>query len=230
MSDSPNQIDDFLLDELVCGNLEGDQYRRVVRALDAQPERWKDCALAFLQEQALTKDLQAITRADLGGDEAPSRPIESDRGELASGNSHPRPAATASTLFRLEWMHKLTSLAAMVLISFTIGWYGANWSQEDTRPAGNALAGSTPENHVPVDQREVDPLPSPPSTLGELQFVDQPFVTLDRQMPASLRELERRGRVRIESVDVLMPMNLEDGTSAIVPVQQYRVTPVIYSY
>lgn len=53
---------------------------------------------------------------------------------------------------------------------------------------------------------------------------------IDRQVPATLRELERRGQVRIETFDALVPVALDDGSSALVPMQEFRVTPVTYAY
>lgn len=48
------------LDRLVDGELQGEAYRDLLRRLDRSDEGWKQCALAFLEAQALRKELAGL--------------------------------------------------------------------------------------------------------------------------------------------------------------------------
>ena len=65
MKDSQLIVDENLIDSLVSGQLTGEQYRAALRALDAKPAKWRDCALAFLEEQALQTELRALAQGDI---------------------------------------------------------------------------------------------------------------------------------------------------------------------
>lgn len=56
------------------------------------------------------------------------------------------------------------------------------------------------------------------------------FVPLDRRIPQQLADLERRGLVRIESIEGFVPVRLRDGNTAVVPVQQIELRPVRNAY
>lgn len=243
MNHSKTQIDDAILDDLACGNLSGEQYQQVLKALEAQPERWRDCALAFLQEQAWAQDLSGLAQT---GFESPvagaARPKYSDAPVVERKPEPTQPGLRVNT--NLQWMHRMTSLAAMLLISFTVGWFGSGLrSSPSPNPGISSTSPSRPvtnPNERLVDRNPGNPRVEPQPVLRrapdvrqdmqEFQFAGKPFVTVDRQLPDALRDMERRGLVRIESIDVLMPMDLQDGTSAIVPMQRYVVRPATYSY
>lgn len=235
MTEPELKIDELMIDALVCGNLEGDQYRQVLRALDAQPERWRECALAFLQEQALAKEIKAMAEVGFAPAVAEkSGPAILASDSVASGvhlslSDTSKRLDSDRTFSRLQWMHRLTSIAALLLISFSVGWYGSgilggNRSNSNAEANGQNLVGNVP----PV----VGDVPSRSDAIrgNNLQFTSDSLVELDREMPEFLREMERRGQVRIESFDALMPLQLDDGTSAVVPVQEYRIRPTTRTY
>ena len=222
MSNSQTQIDEIVLDELASGNLHGEEYRKVLRALESEPDRWKDCALAFLEHQAFKQDLSAL---------ASSRtPWELDTEEpLEQTVSLDKPLSTEQlkSASRLEWMHRFTSIAALLLISFTIGWFGSGLRRNapsTQQPSDNQLA----TNDDPIIPPAGSPQISPQA--GGMQFAGNPVVSVDRQKPEVLREMERLGRADIETYEVYMPVRLEDGSTAIVPVQKYRIKPKVFSY
>src|SRR5262245_44335403 len=85
-----------LLDRLVDGELDGEERRKLLARLDATPDGWKRCALAFLEAQAWREVLKAPSPVRA------RRPIVSPR-RLALAASllaafgagwlaHPRPA------------------------------------------------------------------------------------------------------------------------------------------
>jgi len=55
-----SSIDWQELDRLVDGRLEESAYRELLCQIDADPDGWKQCALAFLEHQALEKELTAL--------------------------------------------------------------------------------------------------------------------------------------------------------------------------
>lgn len=231
------KIDEFVIDELVAGNLNGESYRRVLTALDAQPDGWKDCALAFLQEQALTRDLKSLAIDDSIWREtsAESRIAHSaDQGpsELgAVGLSKVDQRSDSDR--RLEWMSRMTSIAAMLLISFTVGWFGSGLA----RPFGSsntAATGTSPnvavvENGPDQSQEEF----SPGGLRGNfdpsnMQFVGEQMMRFE-QTPRELEDLYRRGMIDLESYGGFVPVYEEDSVQ-LVPVQHYRVRPKVFSY
>jgi hypothetical protein len=63
-------------------------------------------------------------------------------------------------------------------------------------------------------------------TVGAIQTAGMTtgqFVPLDRRLPRPLAELEQLGLVRIESTEGFVPVQLEDGNTAVVPIQQFDV-------
>jgi hypothetical protein len=57
---SHSSIDWQELDCLVDGRLDDESYRDLLRQIDADPDGWKQCALAFLEHQALTRELSVL--------------------------------------------------------------------------------------------------------------------------------------------------------------------------
>lgn len=47
------------IERLVDGETDVDELRKIVEALEADPDRWRDCALAFLEDQALRQACKA---------------------------------------------------------------------------------------------------------------------------------------------------------------------------
>ncbi len=57
---SESRIDWLELDRLVDGRLSDDEYRQLLCQIDADPDGWRHCAMAFLEHQALQKELSAF--------------------------------------------------------------------------------------------------------------------------------------------------------------------------
>lgn len=153
------KIEENILHELVAGNLHGEQYRRVLKAIDSHPDGWKDCALAFLHEQALTRELKALATDDeIWNESRHSDTVNHTPQHRTRSSQAVAPASTSSQLGRLNLLSRITSIAALLLVSFTVGWFGAGlstngWSgsgrgetqrraQTDSGLAGSSLAGS----------------------------------------------------------------------------------------
>lgn len=240
MNESRTELETQMIDELVAGELTGEQYRRAIRFLESNPEQWKECALAFLEEQALTRDLSCLaqTNPQWGNQQGSESedPQEAAANEqivqLAAPNEEDLESQRQrqKSHHRLQWMHRLTSLAAMLLISFTIGWFGGGLQGNKTTGSGEVVTSNVAGVPSPPAQRS-DVSPSMTNfDPKNFQFASDEVVPIQTQIPSSLLELQRRGRIEIESFHALMPISLEDGSTAIVPVQRYRVKPVVHSY
>ena len=220
-----SEFTQFDLDELVAGTLPKNEYHRVLRHLEANPELWRDCALAFLEEQALEQELQSLMQSNVN--------LTSIEKPIAAETIEPASKLTAEQVqkrARLEWMHKFTSIAALLLISFTIGWFGSGLRNtlgtSGRTGGGEDLVAGTDQASDP--QR---PLDTNPKVDGEhLQYAGEGMVPFEAPVPKVLRELERRGSVNLESSNSLVPVQLEDGSVILVPVHQIDVKPRVFPY
>ena len=146
------------------------------------------------------------------------------------------------------------ALAGVLLIGLGVGWFSRNWAERKSQTQSTGLAtgrvvdnlqmselslpdpfskatlvADSPQTQVAEQSETMDSTQSQ-IDMNSVRFVSEQLLPIDRQMPAELRELERLGHVRIETLDAIMPINLDDGTAAIVPVQQYRIKPVVFSF
>jgi len=83
--------DRLVWQRLVDNRLSDDEYRAVLLDLETKPGLWRDCALAFLEDQALKQAL-ARWRSDDRGHSRPSQPFE------VSAGLAPRDAETAAVV------------------------------------------------------------------------------------------------------------------------------------
>lgn len=309
------------IDQLVCGSLRGAAYREALQWLDANPHYWRDCALAFLQEQAIEQELQAMAHEsldchrslktcstkgltrDLPNSIATAKPkpengqpdsmestiLHGPAQSVASGNGmqqsflgHLASNSQVSSKARFAPAAKLLGVAALLLLSFGVGWMTSGYDNRATLDSRSLLSHSdpmakdslgNPEHHLAdsrtqsggltgwdaesnYDQtyaksanssngrngmRNVNTTDSDshyswaisdsmlrnnPDLVGNLS---RRLLPIDQEIPRELLELERLGRVRIETSSSLMPIDQENGT-VLVPVQQYQIVPVVFSY
>lgn len=222
MSERPMQVDDRMIEDLVDGNLVGEQYRTALRALDSQPERWRDCALAFLEEQALRQELRAMAQSGVAWS---GRTVEanSSRRDLETVAVE-RKFAFAQGPKREGWWHLSTwlSTAALLLLGVTLGWIGSEIAvtQPERQPGSDQIA-NAPQRGSNNRSASI-PLDSVWDQ-GQLVRVENPLAQ-------RLRELERQGKIRVESVGGFVPLPMDNGSAALVPVEQFRVQPVTLSF
>ncbi len=204
-------LDAFVIDELVAGNLHGEQYRRVLKALDEQPDGWKECAMAFLQEQALKRELRVLTADDeIWNPNRKSRAVVD-----APASVEPVSPSKSSEHVRLEWMTRLSSIAALLLLSFSVGWFGAGWGRETSESDGTT-------SEAAVAGGQANEVPAAPSGSVAPMYVGKEMIPVDRSPPALLQELESRGSINLESFGGYVPVRVGDSIE-LIPVQQYRV-------
>ncbi len=243
----PMSISDEALDQLVAGSLSRVDYRRLLAALESDPARWRDCALAFLREQALETDFKSLASADIDWDAIPtlSRTNSITHGDvrLASNElSSAEPSASSCSMACKRWgttVGKWLAMVGMLLVAFSGGWVSHIIGERSKQVLSvSELSENKFGQGRVTDQAEQSETPIATQSTGDtnsadmnsVRFVSEQLVPIDRQMPPELRELERLGHVRIETLDAIMPINLDDGRAAIVPVQQFRIKPILFSF
>ena len=106
-------------------------------------------------------------------------------------------------------LQSMLSTAALLLVSFTVGWLGSEVLAERRAAA-------------PIDSRakSVAEVPARKSPAMSSQLEPQFVVDRPGSFDRAIRELEHDGRISIRSYEMLVPTTLEDGSRVFVPVQQ----------
>lgn len=187
-------------------------------SMDAQPDTWRRCALAFVEAQALRRDLRDAT---IDGHKSPT---------VA------KPASPRFLLYRFQWM----AMAASLIAAFVVGsisrklWFPAAAENEPPKMVamatgnddqGTAAGGGAEQRQTykvslqMPDGQTVD-VPVEQATDGELQSLltdEKPVLSeVERQMLESTgHEIQQRREV--------YPMRLNDGRQLLVPVDYVQV-------
>jgi hypothetical protein len=216
-------------DRLVDGELPADEYRALVASLDHEPGGWRNCALAFLESQALAEELGPVRRTlDLRLAVA-AKPAERGGGGAPG-------------------LRTLLAMAASFAVAFGLGIALPRIWQRDGQenaPGGNLNHGLTAaedgvwhQTHRPIGNVRVvlNGAGGQPADAGEVpvyeigqsldEYLQQSELALD---PFVLQWLQQHGH-QIEMQQQYIPGQLEDGRPMYVPVEQYKITPVRRSY
>jgi hypothetical protein len=219
--------DDILFDRLVDNELSESERRQLLELLDAQPEGWRRCALAFLESQSWRQEFSQLTRAPRQA---------ADVIWKTASNRLSRKPWTAS----IQWL----AIAAGLLVAFVLGW---SQRERDVPTVGPAAASSQQVASTSAEAPTASPKSASPSdalTLfvrderGKMNPVHVPLVdanTLDKQlgvkfqtgMPDMIRNrLQDRG-FNVQSRQRYAPLWFEkDGPPMIVPVEDTKIVPV----
>ncbi|MDX1946399.1 MAG: hypothetical protein SFU86_13445 [Pirellulaceae bacterium] len=230
--------DDSRFDRLVDGELSPSEYRSLLATLDDEPGGWRRCALAFLEAQALRRELGALR--------AGGSPLETAPAATQQLATNARPATT-------RWLLPL-AMAASFLVAFGLGVYLPAWLATDRpspvaglvapeqtaadpptapRPSPKVVE-ARPGTVVPVGSVKlvVDRPGAPATETSELpvyEMTDDLAAWLSQDQPAIppsvLAEIERRGH-RIDRQRQYVPVTLDDGRQAVIPVDGIEITPV----
>ncbi len=189
MSDSP--ITDEQLDRLVDGETSDEEYRWLLESLDNEPAGWRRCALAFLEEQSLHRDLVGVAHSREG--KAPAEPH--------SGSVIGSAGASLSHHSRTRLWPLVLAMSACFLIAFSIGalipgaWLGTPFHMEGPAEitAGPSRSG-TPDGAVAARDEDA----------ADLEMAD---TTAPRERPASPEIAAHQA----PSPDNTMIIELRDG-------------------
>ncbi len=225
-------IDDEQLDMLIDGELSEAERREVLSQLDAEPDGWRRCALAFLEAQSWREEMQAIPREAVV-QQAPIVP-----------NS------------RSSWrrFHTVLAVATSFLLAFGLGlaiddMLGGDSSlpssmhvvemppSEETNvaePPSVPVRDVAPELNVPFQYVAI---PTQDPLSGESDSIRMPVVPRELlgdgwpyRLPSVLpdgvvRSLHQRGHDVVQQRR-LVPMQAEDGRSIVFPVDEVELVPV----
>lgn len=212
------------LDKLVDGELDDAQRRKLLTELDAQPDGWRRCALAFLEAQAWKATLGALAAA-------------------SRQDAAPRPKRSTSWRF-VPWGSVLAA-AASFLIAFGLGTV---WRGQAVRPALEQIADSTPampkSPSTAPSASPVKPLEGPqwgtmtlavdPDSDGKPESLELPVVrgpgineqwvhdqptAISREFLRTLRSMGRE----VQHQRQYYPFELPDGSRVLVPVDEVDV-------
>jgi hypothetical protein len=225
-------------DRLVDGELSTTEYQALLATLDDEPAGWRQCALAFLEAQALGNDLASVRRSlDLR-----------DCGEQTGGNESSQKTTHSSQRFSVG---TLLAVALSFLFAFTLGAvapriFGGRQQEPaltgNNVPAQANVAGQWPaaggetrhQAFRPVGNVRLvmDGASGESSQSGDVpvydvgQDLDQ-FLSQNRPAlaPELIELLQQRGHEVVRQ-EQYVPAQLEDGRQVIVPVERYLITPV----
>lgn len=219
--------DEGLLDLLVDGELDDARRRDLLLKLESAPGGWRNCALAFLEAQSWRQELGAISR-----DTVPAPP-------MVKVERTPR--------FLTSVWGSALAIAASFAIAFGLGsWYRGGEAMKSTASNQSVTAQSNPPVPTPsapvdaalgelIDQDGYMTLALGGVADGELQQVRVPVAqegfdaaTLERpvELPRDLlAELQRNGQTVLQQRSYL-PVQLQDGRSIIVPMDELQIVPV----
>jgi hypothetical protein len=234
--------DGVVFDKLIDGELSHEDERALISTLDAAPDGWRRCALAFLEARALKLEMSAIA--------APSRRINGTpivinvaQGQHDSPvNKHQRAASERTWHF--------VTLATSLLIAFFLGIVvPGQWLERNGgRDAQLVVEGNQQFRDSAVENkgegRSVDDDRWQPATLtmnllndeGEKQSeIELPLVEADqldasllrsrpRAVPDRIREALVRSGHTLDEERLLVPVLLDDGRRAIVAVDRAQVS------
>ncbi len=227
LDEDKTPLDDWIFDQLVDGELGESDRRELLAQLDAKPDGWRRCALAFLEGQSLQQELRALAAS-----QRPTPAAVAARPAVRSRGWRQRTAAVAN-------------LAAGFLVAITLVFLVREYSgppapapgevaatgNTDAQGSTGAAAAASQVGRSPsggwqtvtlapdADAEQLVHLP-----VTERAAIDEDWLeTLPEAIPADiLRALERTGH-RVERQRQLLPVPLEDGRQLVVPVDQVEI-------
>jgi len=220
MTHQRNEIDPRLLDRLVDGELPAEQRRTLLLHLDAEPDGWRRCALAFLEAQAWGEDLSAI------------RHEPSEAAAIVQA-SRPQPVPAG----RRPRVPTILAMAASFIMAtlLMMGWQAL---RGPATPGHTQVASDRPtDRHSPAGRPNWEMVTvAMPSSNGKVESVrlpaidehqlDESWLNMPGAVPADvLQALQRTGHTVRQSRE-LVPMPTQDGRRLVVPIDQVEVNYV----
>jgi hypothetical protein len=237
--------DEETFDRLADGELSDAEERALLSGLDAQPDGWRRCALALLEAHAWNKELMAIADGHAPHMNGTQMQL-SGMSFCAIGSAN---AATAKINDRPgqphPWIGHL-AVAACVALAFFLGMAARGYWSVDGVNVRGVVAETSQGALAQSDQQQTSglgTLQAVASSLSMALFDSQgdaqerfevPLVEANQldpnwlatppaAMPPDEVEALRREGYRVDQQRWLVPVVLDDGRQAIVPVDQANV-------
>jgi hypothetical protein len=143
------------LDRLVDGDLNADQQRALLTALENQPDGWRRCALAFIEAQTLRGEFRRMAAADEAANQ--QLDVREQPSVIFRGV-----ARRHSAMRTLRWL----AIAASLLVAFTLGIAAQSWLSAVSVSDQPGKVVSAPAEKTPAvtDEKMVAATANPSST------------------------------------------------------------------
>jgi hypothetical protein len=235
--------------EVVQSELDPDQIAAIVGLCDRRPELWRRCATALLEERVLQQELRSLVRSQWT-----EKPLTAPAGVATNAASqHQYQFASSMTAKsdceplkpRANTPLNYLAIAAGILLTFAIGWQAsrrhhfpqANSPALHHRDAVGNVASSAALDRAFGERAVSEPRgihlaadaqsPLPPEEINRVNadaLAKAIEVRPDPDWQSQTNELRRRG-YEVQAQDGIVPVLLDDGSSAVVPFQQIKVRP-----
>jgi hypothetical protein len=221
---------EYLIDKLIDDELDEDQRRQLLSGLDAQPDGWRTCALAFLEAQAWRRGMKSSL-------ELVGQVVAASRGNTSAASRFPAvvPGRKPDRFAVLYW----PSLAAAILVSFATGVASQRFLPHNLANGGPHVGPSHAATESNLDLLNVANTEATNVRPAHSHTTVLPLALPDSvetpsgpegEYASALREqmlgiLERSGS-HIRREHRVVPIHLRDGRRAILPVEDVYVTPV----
>ncbi len=241
-------ISPLTLSRAVDGALSREELTQLLQVCDQIPARWKQVALAFLEEQALKNDLMALRLegsllpSDLSSAVQPSA-------RTSVGEVNPPLVSRRSGLRLVRQTAIAFSLAAGLLLAF---WLGRVVAVKQTSPNTGTAPSLLSKNHpeqpaitAPAPQPNASDMNKYPQVAGNMVLEltsasgqsEQFTVPVVYATPAQQRQraelstalpVEWEAQIRETGYSIskrrdLLPVTLNNGATAVIPVAQYQL-------
>ena len=221
-------IDEAEIDRLVDGELSEAERRDLLSRLDAEPDSWRQCAVAFLEAQSWREAMRSISADSV------------------------EPAAVADR-DRASWrrLRSVLATACSLLLALGVGFAVGDLFDRDptfappehvaevkkpmeSKPVEEPAADAISESEVPV---RFVAIPAQDPVSGGADSIQMPVVPHEYlgdgwpyQLPAVVPEdvvktLRRQGREVVQQRR-LLPFQAADGSRVVFPVDEVEVVPV----
>jgi len=246
MAHSLELLSPMTLARAVDGALGREELKQLLQGCEQNPARWKQLAIAFLEERALQKDLSALRLEGtlFSGDES-SAPATNAHEAIAILQA---PSRRSKTWPVIRQVIATLSIAAALLMAF---WVGRNGNTLSTAPSPSIAPSQVSENakteQAPTAEyvnAELNPHAYPQlagnmvvelaSKSGQSEQVVLPVIYANpaeqkklaewsSALPQELETQIRQTGYSISKRQNLVPVTLENGEPAVIPVAQYQL-------
>ncbi len=224
---SLDQIKQSDIDLLVDGSLHGDQYRKMIQRLDATPGAWKQCALTFLEQQALAQELGAmLDPANEFVADAPAHlnpTAETAAHQSATKNSE-QPTATRNIMTDGHqaslWKHLSIAVACSFLLAFGLGLAANHLWQSKQVITDNGNENTLVSNPT---------MPLVVESSGQKNTFEIPIVNagvgsadLSQELPQTVDRLIQQAKTPYQVQRKMVPLTDKKGNVFYVPVDRVQ--------
>ncbi len=183
-----DEIQNDLLDRLVDGELPDGDYCTLIHRLDDSPDGWRRCALSFLEQQALQRDLKQMLKEGQRFDPLGDAVLDHD------GKSNGAPRVTTQDRWE-RWLGqpwvRWTSVLAVGILAFIGGLALQPFGSTD-RPIDRRVADASPNNSNSVLRSQAFPASDNPRTDAATLFIENSHAGPPRPVQVQARPIRYR--------------------------------------